>query len=99
LQAPRSACGNPVAPIEQSEDQPAGIGGDTAAFEVSGDLFAQDTSQTQLFMADCTHKGILAKELYVVSQQHFSRCPSRFEPVFVHNAGEGLFGIEVVSRE
>jgi hypothetical protein len=66
LQAPRSACGDPVALIEQPEDQAAGIGGYATAFEVSGDLFSQDPSQTQLFMADCTHKGILAKELYVV---------------------------------
>ena len=86
-QAPCSACGNPVALIEQPKDQSAGIGGDATTFKVSGDLFAQNTSQTQLFMADCSHKGILAKELYVVSQQHFSRCPYPFELVFMHNAG------------
>jgi hypothetical protein len=40
-----------------------------------------------LFMADCGHKGILAKELYVVSQQHVSRCPSLLERLFMHNAG------------
>src|SRR5512139_264949 len=65
-QAPCSACGNLVALIEQPEDQSTGIGADATTFEVSGDLFAQDTSQTQLVMADCSHKGILAKELYVV---------------------------------
>jgi hypothetical protein len=87
LQAPRSACGNPVALIEQPQDQSAGIRGDATTLEVSGDLFSQNTSQTQLFMADCTHKGILAKELYVVWQQHFSRCPSLLERLFMHNAG------------
>src|SRR5512139_913124 len=86
-QTPRSARGNPVTLIEQPKNQSAGIRGDATTFEVSGDLLAQDASQTQLFMADCSHKGILAKELYVVWQQHFSRCPSLFEPVFVHNPG------------
>jgi hypothetical protein len=87
LQTPRSACGNLVALIEQPDDQSASIRGDATTLEVSGHLFSQDPSQTQLVMADCSHKGILAKELYVVSQQHVSRCPCLFEPVFVHNPG------------
>jgi hypothetical protein len=68
-----------IAFVELSKEQTAGITGDAAAIEIPGNVFAKEASKTKLFVADCIHKGILAKELFLQSQQDVSRCPFFFE--------------------
>jgi hypothetical protein len=82
-----SPLGEPVALIEFSKQQPTRIRGDIAAIKIGCDLFRKKTSKAELFMADCIHKGVLAKESFVLSQQHFSRCPFLLETLFMKYPG------------
>jgi hypothetical protein len=60
-----SPLGEPIALIEFSKQQPTCIRGDIAAIKIGCDLFRKKTFKTELFMADCMHKGVLANVLFV----------------------------------
>jgi hypothetical protein len=64
-QAVGSSLSQPVALDEFSKQQPTRIRGDMAEMKIGPDLFARKTFKTELFMADCIHKSVVANVLFV----------------------------------
>lgn len=50
---------DPMAFIDFTEEKTTGIRGHLSSFKISDNFFAQKTFKSELFMAECFHKGVL----------------------------------------
>jgi len=55
-----------VALVEFSKQQTTCIRGDIAPIKIGCNLLAKKTFKTKLFVADCIHKGILARDCFIM---------------------------------